>query len=209
LTEAIRTVGPPFFVLADDLGGAAATGSLVSERLGVGSVICADLQRMLAGGAIPQGNWLCICINLGVRDAPVGTVVKALERARSLLVRDRPFALRIDGLLRGPVEPFIRYALRLASVLITDTIPELGRYTKKGIVYMGDRRLDLAAMVEKLSNKARRAGKEIIVADSESHEDLRRLARRCIAEGLLAIDPGPLIAHVVEEMSVKWKGGPL
>ncbi len=104
----------------------------------------------------------------------------------------------------------VRSIIERRGALITDTIPEYGRFTENGsTVFLGvvesiTETLDLPQDGFETSN--------LTVTDSRTYDDLNTLAETCIRRGLVPIDPGPMIGgyatklgRVDENSAVKLK----
>ena len=176
-----------FFIISDDLTGAAGVASMVDHSIAV-TVNLDRFDRELTG------EFACIVLNLEIR------VSSEIEAARRLslaldIVGESPVALRIDSALRGHVRMLVEAMLRRGDVMVTDTIPEYGRRTRSGRTVVGDQKTDIESPLEPLRRK--RKDRSITVADSETYDDLDRLARSCVEHDLIPIDPGLLVATVV------------
>lgn len=174
------------FILSDDLTGAAGVASMVGESVAV----TVSLQHYEASLA---AEFPCIVFNLDVRERSEKEARRRAAEALSL-AGGSWVALRIDSALRGAVKGLVREVCNKGKVLVTDTIPEYGRITRDGKTMLG-------GSVKDLREKLRPVQEELedgwlVAADSASKSDLEELAGRCIAEGRIPVDPGPLVSLV-------------
>jgi D-threonate/D-erythronate kinase len=176
-----------FFIISDDLTGASGVASMVDHS----TAVTVNLDRF--GRALTE-EFSCVVLNLESREKSEKEAARRLSRALDL-VGESPVALRIDSALRGRVRMLVEAMLRRGAVLITDTIPDYGRRTQSGKTVIGAQRKDIESLLEPLrrSMKDRSA---ITIADSETYDDLDRLARTCIEDDLIPVDPGLLVAAV-------------
>lgn len=191
-----------FVVLADDLTGAIATGSVLCSLIGVGKIITLDFQKV---NKELMNSFDCLCVNTGTREKSAVEVRRRLERSLEFFEKKCPYALRIDGLLRGPIKPEIECILEKNDVLLTDTVPEFGRFTESGIVKLTDGFINLVPLATNLRAYGENYGHKFVVADSKTYRDLERLAKVCITRGMVPVDPGPLIAYVAREVMLEQR----
>jgi uncharacterized protein YgbK (DUF1537 family) len=177
------------FILSDDLTGASGVASMVDGSLAV-TVNVSGFDPHLAV------EFPCVVINLEARERSEEEVTR-IAGATLDMIGESWTALRIDSALRGPVAGLVRQLSSRGRILLTDTIPEYVRSTSNGKTIVGSQEKDLKVMLEAI----RRGGdrERVIVADSQSEADLRVLASRCVREGLIPVDPGPLVSMVVKE----------
>lgn len=173
------------FVLSDDLTGASGVASMVDGSLAV-TVSLSRFKPSLAD------EFPFIAISLESRDEDDEKAVHLAEDALEHIGRSWT-ALRIDSALRGNVRGMVGKLSERGRVLVTDTIPEYGRYTKGGKTYVDNQGRDLNALLETVP------GGRVVVADSETVADLSALASRCTREGMIPADPGPLVSLVVKD----------
>lgn len=173
------------FVLSDDLTGASGVASMVDGSLAV-TVSLSRFKPSLAD------EFPFIAVSLESRDEKDEEAMRLAEDALEQIGQSWT-ALRIDSALRGNVRGMVGKLSERGRVLLTDTIPEYGRYTKGGRTYVDNQGKDLNALLETIP------GGKIVVADSETEADLNALASRCAREGMIPVDPGPLVSLVVKE----------
>lgn len=168
-------------VVSDDLSGAAGMASIIGK--GIPVISYANVKF------IEELNAKIISIDLETRNSD--NTIERLE----ILKRIQPDAMiltRIDTMLRGSTSDFIKFMARTGKLLITDTIPEYGRYTCNGRSIYGDD-------IMNINNSIPEQAKDIaMIADSKTYKDIKKLARVCINENLLPVDPGILIKMFLE-----------
>jgi len=177
----------PIIILSDDITGASGVASMIDE----GAAITINIDHL--GSSIEAGHE-CVCVNLGIRESGVLECGRILRSALAL-TGNKITALRIDSTLRGPIGQQVKAFLRRGNLLVTDTIPEYHRYTSGGVTIRGKNRIDIGQVLADYSNNV---GNGIKIADSRSRKDLRELAKMCVENGLIPVDPGPLIAEFVK-----------
>jgi len=156
---------------------------------GVATLSLEELERA------PAVGFSCAAVNLDTRERGAAEASRRTSRAVRAAGGDLA-AARIDSALRGHVPVLVGAAARSGlgkGVLVTDTIPEYGRLTASGRTVLGAQRRDLAKLLAPLQEE----GLPVEVVDSETDRDLDALARRCLEEDLMPVDPGPLVARVV------------
>ncbi len=139
------------------------------------------------------GEFACIVLNLEIREKTGAEAARRLSRAIDA-VGENPVAVRMDSALRGRLQMLVGTMLERGNVLVTDTIPEYERRTVSGKTFIGPQQGDIGSLLSPLRGKWK--DRSITIADSETYEDLDALAQRCIADGLIPVDPGPLVARV-------------
>jgi len=177
-----------FFILSDDLTGAAGVASMVDHS----TAAAVNLDRF---DPRLSGEFSCIVLNLEIRERRGAEAARRLSRAMGV-VGEQPVALRMDSALRGRVQMLVGAMLERGDVLVTDTIPDYGRRTVSGRTLIGAQRGDIGTLLSPLRSKWK--DRSITIADSETYEDLDALAQRCIEGGLIPVDPGPLVARVAQ-----------
>ena len=145
------------------------------------------------------GEFECIALNLEIRERSEEEAARRLALALEV-VGESQVAVRIDSALRGHVRMLIAAMAERGDVLVTDTIPEYGRCTFSGRTTIGSQHRDMEPLLAPLrqQNKDRR----IEIADSKTYEDLDALAVRCVEDGMIPADPGPLVARVARARSL-------
>ncbi len=175
-----------FFVLSDDLTGAAGVGSMVDCSKTV-AVNLDRFERELVG------EFACIALNLEIRERSEDEAARRLALALDF-VGGHQVGIRIDSALRGHVGMLVAAMVERGDVLVTDTIPEYGRRTLSGRTMIGSQHRDIESLLAPI--RRQRKDRRVELADSETYDDLDVLARRCIRDGLIPADPGPLVARV-------------
>jgi uncharacterized protein YgbK (DUF1537 family) len=175
-----------FFILSDDLTGAAGVASMVDHS----RAIVVNLDRFEPALAEEFG---CIALNVEMRERSEAEAARRLALALEV-VGENPVAVRMDSALRGHIRMLVGAMAQRGDVLVTDTIPEYGRRTTSGETLLGPQRGDIESVLAPIRTASR--DRRIEVADSETYADIDELAVRCIAEGLIPIDPGPLVSSV-------------
>jgi len=174
-----------FYILSDDLTGASGVASMIDNGFTI-TVNAKHLKRNF------KQEPLCICVNLRVRES---YSTEATETALSVLDTigdDSTVTLRIDSSMRGPIDSLVGVIARERRILLTDTIPEYGRYTSNGATIFRRKSIDISS---KLTNSIRACADRISVVDSYSSADLKNLAKFCMKNPLTPVDPGPLISN--------------
>ena len=179
-------------ILSDDLTGA----SGVASMLHLPNTITVDFRNL---SKIGLEHFAFVSINLDIREKEPTSVIRTLEKAMGVIGAFK-FALRIDSTLRGNVGLQIQSILNFRDVLITDTIPEYGRYTEDGFTIYHSKKKKISQILPEEIQKSERNLHEFTIADSKTYEDLDRLAFYCIDHDLVPIDPGPMIARYAANM---------
>jgi uncharacterized protein YgbK (DUF1537 family) len=174
------------FIISDDLTGAAGVASMVDHSVAV----TVNLDRF---DTRLTEEFACIVLNLEIRESSQIEAARKLSLALDA-VGESPVALRIDSALRGHVRMLVEAMLQRGPVMVTDTIPDYGRSTQSGKTVVGAQKKDIGLLLGPLGRKWR--NRSITIADSETYEDLNRLALTCIEDDLIPIDPGLLVATV-------------
>jgi len=189
-----------FLVISDDLTGANGVAGMMAKHC---RTIVVDYSKLSAIGGF---NADCIVVNTRSRmvnssdaEARVRAVVDYAS-SRGLRI-----GKRIDSALRGNLVGELRPLLNRVLV-VTDTIPEYGRYTENGYTVMGGAKVNI---LERINHRARvmnlsefinnaRELNGVVVVDSRSHDDLTLIAQVVNKYGYVPVDPGPLNAKVSE-----------
>ena len=122
------------------------------------------------------------------------------------------FGKRIDSALRGNIEneilPFIE---RGHTIIITDTIPEYGRYTHGGYTIINNVKSDISSKfnkitpviidnIDELISIRSAIDKKLFIIGSKTHDDLKRIANFIVSyEDLIPVDPLYLIAYTAQQ----------
>lgn len=173
-------------VVSDDLTGACGIGSLMYPH----KSMTVNVDKL---DAIKLDNVDFLSVNIDARYAEYDVILKTVSELMNKLNPER-VALRIDSLLRGSTAFQITAMSTFGKVLVTDTIPEYGRYTAGGITNYEDSRLDMIEYLEKNGLPDLMSEGRILVRDSKTSHDITALARKCIEEDYIPADPGLLIA---------------
>jgi D-threonate/D-erythronate kinase len=178
----------PHFVLSDDLTGASGVASMVNCSLAA-TVNLAHFDQRIAD------DFPFVAINMEARESNEREVAALMKKALDI-TGDSWTTIRIDSALRGPIAQLLRQISPRGKVLLTDTVPEYGRFTREGKTYLGAQEKDLASVASLALGPGGSA--RVVIADSRSRPDLEALASRCVREGLIPVDPGPLISLVAK-----------
>ena len=87
---------------------------------------------------------------------------------------------------------FEAFIAEYGNILLTDTIPEYGRYTFNGSSIDRNGSINIIKMLPD------RLKPYVKIADSQSYVDIKNLAKKCVDENLLPLDPGLLIKYYLE-----------
>ena len=168
-------------IISDDLSGAAGMASLIGSRIPV-----------VPYNRIPEVDIMnseIVSIDLETRNLEnpwtrIDMVKHTFPDARILA--------RIDSLLRGSTLDFIAFIKRYGNIILTDTIPEYGRYTFNGSSIDRNGTINISGIIPD------RLKPYVEIADSQSYGDIEKLAKKCVNENLLPVDPGILIKYYLE-----------
>ncbi len=174
-------------ILSDDLTGASGVASMI----GTAGTITINSDNL---GKIRKENFDYISINMNTRETSPSLTKQIIEEVLGTIGNAR-IALRIDSTLRGNIGVQVQALLKSGNLLLTDTIPEYGRYTENGFTVYNSERSNIRKVLNFDVNMSAEATFQIMIADSRTEEDLGTLALKCIEDGLIPVDPGPLIAH--------------
>ena len=170
------------YTLSDDLTGASAVASLIGE-----SSVTVQFKKF--NHFFDRYDFVSIDIgtrNTGSNYAKKKTLAALHKLSHSFV------ACRIDSTLRGNVAATLSAFSNFGKLLLTDTIPSYGRFTSSGITHLDGDFMDLKIV---LNNMSKQVQERIEIVDAQDERDLKRIARRCILEGRIPADPGPLIAQ--------------
>jgi D-threonate/D-erythronate kinase len=176
---------PIFYILSDDLTGASGVASMIDSDFAI-TVNAEHLKSDF------EKRSPCICVNLRVRESNSAKAAKAANSVLDTIGDDSIVTLRIDSSMRGPIDSLVGAIARRRRILLTDTIPEYGRYTSKGATIFGRKSIVIS---RRLSKSIQTYADRITIADSYSSTDLKELAKFCVKNGLIPVDPGPLISN--------------
>ena len=168
-------------IVSDDLSGAAGMASLIGSHIPV-----IPYNRIPEAGKL---NSEIISIDLETRNLvdplPRLDIVKHTFPGARILVR-------IDSLFRGSTLDFISFIKGYGNIILTDTIPEYGMYTFNGSSINRNGSINIIKMLPD------RLKPYVKIADSQSYVDIKKLAKKCVDENLLPLDPGLLIKYYLE-----------
>lgn len=168
-------------IISDDLSGAAGMASLIGPSIPV-----IPYNRIPDTGKM---NSEIVSIDLETRNSDN-------PRPRLDMVKhtfpDARILARIDSLFRGSTLDFIAFSKEYGNIIVTDTIPEYGRYTFNGSSIDRTGSIDITKMLPD------RLKPYVEIADSQSYGDIKKLAKKCVDENLLPVDPGMLIKYYLE-----------
>ncbi|ABW01751.1 four-carbon acid sugar kinase family protein [Caldivirga maquilingensis] len=187
-----------FMVISDDLTGANGVAGMMSKHCSV-IVINHRLIKLIPGDAE------CVVVNTESRliepdiaESRVKSVISYAEYNGFIIGK------RIDSALRGNIGPELRPLLK-RTMVITDTIPEYGRFTEGGFTILGDSKVSILerlggirAMVTSIRGLKANASnlKGVVIVDSRTMSDIAEIAQVIHDNGFTAVDPGPLNAQV-------------
>ncbi len=197
-----------FITISDDLTGANGISGFMS-RFCNSIVINYDNGFINNVASLPYD---CVVVNTKSRMIDGANAKNRVDYVLGLFNNGRyRFGKRIDSALRGNIEdeilPFIE---RGFTVIITDTIPEYGRYTTNGFTVMNNSRDSIPAKfnrvipiiiddINKLVNIKNATGK-IFIVDSRSHDDLKKIASFIAKnQNVVPVDPLYLIAYTAQQ----------
>jgi hypothetical protein len=168
-------------IISDDLSGAAGMASLIGVNIPVIPYLKLSMVRTL--------NPDIISVDLETRNLkdpfPRLNYVKSIYPEARILVR-------IDSLLRGSTLDFLRFIKQYGKIILTDTIPEFNRYTSSGSTVQKNISMNITEMLPDDLKPF------ITIADSFHYKDIQELAKRCIMENYIPVDPGILIKAYLE-----------
>jgi hypothetical protein len=168
-------------IISDDLSGAAGMASLIGTGF---PVIPFKNINVL-------GKMKFSIISLDIETRNTGNAGQRLDYVKELYPEAFIFT-RIDTMLRGSTSDFIEFMCKYAKLLITDTIPDFERYTYNGLTIQNESKLPIRDIIPvKLHDS-------VIIADSRTYNDIEKLAKRCLNENLLPVDPGIMIKLYLE-----------
>ena len=170
-----------YIIISDDLSGAAAMASLIGPNIPV-----ITINRI---EDFPKFSSRIISLDIETRNS-----TDALEKLNIVMEKFPDFNIlaRIDTMLRGSTSEFIEFMSLRGKLTITDTIPDYGRYTTNGYTVYKGKKIDLNSVIPNT------ASSNTMILDSATYDDLKRIARECVENELLPVDPGPLIANYLE-----------
>ncbi len=172
-------------IFSDDLTGASGVGSMIKT----GRTITVNYENL---PKIDLDRFDNVSINLNLRDANPQTTRKLMRRVLSVF-REKKIALRIDSALRGNIAVMIKTIIAVRCTLITDTIPEYGRYTENETTFFDGEGKNILELLNIQNGDIRK--QNLIISDSFTGDDLDALAENCLKMDLVPIDPGPMIAR--------------
>ena len=187
-----------FMVISDDLTGADGVAGMMTKHCGA-IVISYKLIRL-----IPVDSE-CVVVNTESRliepnnaEDRVKIIVEYAESNGFIIGK------RIDSALRGNIETELRPLLKW-TIVITDTIPEYGRFTKGGFTILGNSRVSIVERLGAIKStvmdirelKANASSLNgVVIVDSRTMDDIIEIAQVIHDNGFTAVDPGPLNAQV-------------
>ncbi|MGC8607081.1 MAG: four-carbon acid sugar kinase family protein [Vulcanisaeta sp.] len=197
-----------FIVISDDLTGANGISGFMS-RFCNSIVINYDNSFINDVASLPYN---CVVVNTKSRMIDGVSAKNRVNYVLGLFNNGRyRFGKRIDSALRGNIEdeilPFIEGGF---IIVITDTIPEYGRYTTNGFTVINNSRDSILTRfsrvtpiiindINKLIDIKNTTGKVFII-DSRSHDDLRKIANFITRnQNIVPVDPLYLIAYTAQQ----------
>ncbi|MEM0139110.1 MAG: four-carbon acid sugar kinase family protein [Ferroplasma sp.] len=168
-------------VLSDDLTGAAGFASMVGT-----GIITVPFENL---PLIDIYSYKIVSVDLETRnsDNPASRINSIIKNYRGAFI-----TIRIDSFLRGNIKAELKPLSGIGKILLTDTIPEFGRYTvnKKTVYKLHEINLQDIIPVN--------TENEIYISDSASDCDLSKIAQICLINGYIPVDPGPLIKKYLD-----------
>jgi len=199
-----------FFVISDDLTGAnGIAGRLASfcNALVVNYDVFINHINLLNDSD-------CIVVNTKSRVINENEAKYRVKKVLNYILNlgiDFKIGKRIDSALRGNIKSEIEAIIEAenngGSIILTDTIPEYGRFTDKGFTVIGDERTSITNIFGSIStlivdwrnlesiNKSQIKGKVVIV-NSYDYEGINTIANYVFKNDLIPADPLPLISTV-------------
>ncbi|WP_291765842.1 four-carbon acid sugar kinase family protein [Caldivirga sp. UBA161] len=187
-----------FMVISDDLTGANGVAGMMAKRCGV-VVISYRLIKL-----IPSDSE-CIVVNTesrliepNIAESRVKAIVNYAESNGFIIGK------RIDSALRGNIESELRPLLK-QTIVITDTIPEYGRFTENGFTILGNSQVSIVerlggikSMIMSIRDLKANAGNlnGVVIVNSRTMDDIIEVAQVIHDNGFTPVDPGPLNAQV-------------
>lgn len=188
--------------MSDDLTGANAVASMTASYCRSATFNVEIFNQVTD----VMDDFQCVSLNTDTRNstpqlaaATVSRIALEVKRTGAILAK------RIDSTLRGNIEAELMAIKEVLNkpFIITDTIPEYGRFTRGGSTIAGADRLSFRNVFKSLNgayvsiNDLNQINKlvrqyDVIVVDSSSYEDLDVIARTATEQGLIPVDPGPL-----------------
>jgi len=168
-------------IISDDLSGASGMASLIGIHIPV------IPYKKLSLISILHANVYSIDLETRNLKNPLyrlNYVKNTYPEARILV--------RIDSLLRGSTLNFLRFLKEYGKIILTDTIPDFNRYTFNGSTVERNSNINIK---EILSGDLKPF---ITIADSRTYADIQELAKKCIKENCIPVDPGILIKTYLE-----------
>ncbi|GGM72682.1 hypothetical protein GCM10007108_08520 [Thermogymnomonas acidicola] len=170
-------------VVSDDLTGASLMASMCRGRYIVYPLENVDESHLRES---------FISVDLGTRALEAAEVEEKLDIFERLL-GDSPWTYRMDSSGRDNLTAYLRRLVKKSRIMITSTIPELGRFTLNGVSVSEDGNIDLR---ERVFHQACRFLRERVkIVDSRTWEDIDRISQLCRELSCIPVDPGPLISR--------------
>ncbi len=205
----MRRMSRKFIVISDDLTGANGIAGFMAHFCGS---IVINYDSSLIRKDVTSLPYDCVVINTKSRMIDGLDAKNRVDSVLRLFSGDGyRFGKRIDSALRGNIEdeilPFIE---RGFMVVITDTIPEYGRYTYNGLTIIDNSTNNILAKfkyitpiivgdIDELTNIENTTGKVFIV-NSRTHDDLRRIANFIVNnQNVIPVDPLYLISYTAQQ----------
>lgn len=189
-----------FLVFSDDLTGANGVSGMMSR---FSRAVTVPFDKIHYA---PTDDFRCITVNTKSRMRDGENAYRIISSLlENLKGKGTYIGKRMDSTLRGNIE---KEAIPLISnnvAIMTDTIPEYGRFTRDGMTISGDVYLEISAIfreleviplrIEDLKNTRMERGR-VYVVDSATYEDLEKIALFTYRNRYLPMDPGPLCSLV-------------
>jgi uncharacterized protein YgbK (DUF1537 family) len=196
----IRIGKDNFIVFSDDLTGANGVSGMMAKFC-----ISAVFNHDKIFSDVDE-HFQCITLNTKTRMLDGESAYSILSDLNEIITeKGARIGKRIDSTLRGNMEKEIIPFLERNSAIMTDTIPEYGRYTENGNTITQETSLDIAERFRELEviplkihelRNARMESGKVYVVDSRTYSDLERIAEFTYRNGYIPMDPGPLCSMV-------------
>ena len=179
---------PKFFVISDDLTGASGFSSIYAN-----GAITVDYDRL---SRVPLSQFDVISVNIMTREKPLSESVKKFENVLES-IKGNFVTFRIDSSLRNNMDIYVKILSKLGDIVVTDTIPEYDRYTEDGVTFYDNTSTDLNFYFKDVKQEIVANGGGLAIMDSRSIGDIQKIATMCLANGIIPVDPGILIAEYI------------
>ena len=191
-----------FLVFSDDLTGANGVSGMMSRfsrAITVNSNIIFSPEKI-------SPDFDSITINTKTRMLNGKEAFEIIENLKKRILKNKiRFGKRIDSTLRGNIEMEALPFLEGNAAIMTDTIPEYGRYTMDGNTITPDGSMNIIEKFSKLEaiqvkidelKRTKIENGKVYVVDSKDYNDIEKIAYFIHRNGYFPMDPGPLCSAV-------------